>query len=211
MAYIVYQITNTVNGKRYIGYTRRSLNARWKGHLESASRVRRAKQKPYRFANAINKYGRDAFVREVLFKEETVAGAKETEILLILDREPEYNMTLGGEGLSGEAIEELRERNKGNTYSKGRVWREDSLKALSESLKKSHAENPRVFTSEWLENLSKAQTGRKHPQKVKDQIGASNKGRVCSQKCRDAVAEANRRRKGEKRGPDKKRIPSEKD
>jgi hypothetical protein len=201
MSYIVYQITNTVNGKRYIGYTRNSLDDRWKGHLAAASLVKRGKQKPYHFANAIIKYGSAAFHNEVLFEEETLDGAKETEILTILDRDPEYNMTLGGDGLSGRAIEELRERNKRNGYAKGRVWREDSLKALSESLKKSHAENPRVFTDEWLANLSKAQTGRKHPQTVKDQIGASNKGRVCSQKCRDAVAEANRRRKGEKRGP----------
>jgi group I intron endonuclease len=196
MSYIVYQITNSINGKRYIGYSVNTLDERWKGHLESASRVRRKRKKPYRFANAINKHGRDAFVREVLFEEETLAGAKETEILLILDREPEYNLTVGGDGLSGEAVEQLRERNRGNQYAKGRAWSEESREALRLAQIKSHAENPRVFTKEWLENLSKAQTGRKHSPETKAKIAAANVGRPCSQKCRDAVAEANRRRRG---------------
>jgi group I intron endonuclease len=201
MAYIVYQITNTVNGKRYIGHTRTTLKVRWDRHRESASRVRRGKQKPYRFANAINKHGHDAFVREVLFEEETLAGAKESEILLILDREPGYNMTLGGDGLSGKALEELSARSKGNAYAKDRIVSEEERAAISKRMKKFHQETPLIFDDEYRQKLSKAQTGRKHPQKVKDQIGASNKGRVCSQKCRDAVAAANRRRQGEKRGP----------
>jgi group I intron endonuclease len=198
MTYVVYQITNTVNGKRYIGYSANTLQERWSRHLESASKVRRGKKKPYRFANAINKHGRDAFSKKVLFEEHTLAGAKETEVLLILDQEPEYNLTLGGDGLSGEAIEQLRERNRGNQYSAGRIWSEESLEILSSSLKKSHAEKPRVFTKEWLENLSKAQKGRKHSPETKAKIGAANVGRPCSQRCRDAVAEANRRRKGTK-------------
>ena len=196
--YIVYQITNTVNGKRYIGYSANTLQERWSKHLESASRVRRGKRKPYRFANAINKHGRDAFSKKVLFEEDTLAGAKETEVLLILDQEPEYNLTLGGDGLSGEAIEQLRERNKGNKYAAGRVWRDESLEALSLAQKKSHAENPRVFTDEWLENLSKSQIGRKHTEETKAKITAANTGRPCSQRCKDAVAEANKRRKGTK-------------
>jgi group I intron endonuclease len=197
MTYVVYQITNTVNGKRYIGYAKDAA-IRWKRHKEAASRVRRGKQKPYAFANAINKYGNEVFVQEILFEEQTIDGAKEAEILTILDRDPEYNMTMGGDGLSGEAIEQLRERNKGNKYAAGRVWRDESLEALSLAQKKSHAENPRVFTDEWLENLSKSQIGRKHTEETKAKITAANTGRPCSQRCKDAVAEANKRRKGTK-------------
>ena len=209
MSFIVYQITNTVNGKRYIGYTGRTLEKRWTGHLESASRAKRGKKKKAtRFDNAINKYGKDCFIKEILFKEPTDRCAKETEILMILDRNPEYNLTFGGDGLSGKAIEELRERNKGNKYSSGRVWEKESIDKLSESLKNSHKENPRVFTSEWRESLSKSQAGRKHSEETKAKIGIKSKGRIMPQHAIDAVIESNKRRAGEKRSEETKALIS---
>jgi group I intron endonuclease len=111
MPYIVYQITNTVNNKRYIGYSENSLEDRWKGHLKRV----RLKSK-YKFHNAIRKYGAEVFVREVIYTEETLAGAKETEILAILDRNPEYNSTLGGDGVQGyKYTDEDREKIRQNT------------------------------------------------------------------------------------------------
>jgi predicted GIY-YIG superfamily endonuclease len=203
MSFIVYQITNTVNGKRYIGYTGRTLEKRWTRHLESASRAKRGKKKKATlFDNAINKYEKDCFIKEIIFKEPTDRCAKETEILMILDRNPEYNLTFGGDGLSGKAIEELRERNKGNKYASGRVWEKESIDKLSESLKNSHKENPRVFTEEHRQKLSKSQTGRKHPDSVKKKISIGNTGKVVPQHVIDAVIESNKRRKGEKRSPE---------
>ena len=35
MAFILYEISNTVNDKKYIGQTTKSLNSRWSGHLSS--------------------------------------------------------------------------------------------------------------------------------------------------------------------------------
>ena len=93
---VVYQVTNTVNGKRYIGYTSKKLEERWEGHKKGA-----IKNSNVIFHKAIRKYGAENFVPEVLFVEESLAGAKETEILLILDRCPEYNMTFGGDGVQG--------------------------------------------------------------------------------------------------------------
>ncbi len=58
-----------------------------------------------------------------------------------------------------------------------------------------------VFTEEYRANLSKSQTGRKHPQEVKDKISASNKNRVVPQHSIEAVIESNKRRRGEKRPP----------
>jgi hypothetical protein len=111
MPYIVYQITNTANNKSYIGYSEKSLDDRWKGHLKSV----RLKSK-YKFHNAIRKHGDEVFVREVIYTEETLAGAKETEILAILDRNPEYNSTLGGDGVQGyKYTDEDREKIRQNT------------------------------------------------------------------------------------------------
>lgn len=111
MTYIVYQITNITNNKSYIGYTSKDLDDRWNSH------VKRAKLKSkFKFHNAIRKHGAEVFVREVIYTEETLAGAKETEILAILDRNPEYNSTLGGDGTHGHPItEETREKIRRNT------------------------------------------------------------------------------------------------
>ncbi len=93
---MLYQHTNTVNGKRYIGYSKEPLRERLKGHVKSARRGSK-----YHFHCAIRKYGIEVFVSEALSYEETEEGAKDAEILYILDRQPEYNMTMGGDGTSG--------------------------------------------------------------------------------------------------------------
>lgn len=112
MSFAVYQITNSINGKRYIGYTSSSLNQRWSEHIKRA----RLNKKKTHFQNAILKHGSEVFVREVLFIEDSLAGAKETEVLTILDRCPEYNSTLGGDGTTGHFVsEETRELIRQNT------------------------------------------------------------------------------------------------
>lgn len=53
-----------------------------------------------------------------------------------------------------------------------------------EKLRKYHKNNPikywlgKIFSKKHLRNLSKAQTGRKHPQEVKDKIRESNLGKI---------------------------------
>ncbi len=90
--FVVYQVTNTGNGKRYIGYTSKMLEERLSWHQADSKRG-----SGYHFHSAIRKYGWEAFRAEVLCIEETESGAKESEILYILDKSPEYNMTFGGD------------------------------------------------------------------------------------------------------------------
>ena len=109
--FVVYQITNTSNGKRYIGYTSKTLHERWEGHVKDA---RLGSQT--HFHSVIRKYGKEVFSLEVLFLENTSAEAKETEILMILDRSPEYNKTFGGDGTHGHPVtDETREKIRRNT------------------------------------------------------------------------------------------------
>lgn len=65
----IYKITNTVNGKIFVGMTRRSLVDSFNGHL-GASRV--SDNSP--LARALKKYGRNSFTIEEL---ETVDPNKE--------------------------------------------------------------------------------------------------------------------------------------
>lgn len=61
----IYSITNTVNGKRYIG---KSINikARWAQHKWSMKCERKGKDANRHLFNAFKKYGVDAFIFEVL-------------------------------------------------------------------------------------------------------------------------------------------------
>jgi group I intron endonuclease len=93
MAYI-YQVTNKVNGKKYIGRTTyKRLRQRESTHWWYANNRRYN----HPFPNALIKYGRDSFdwtVLEECSKEDQ--GIR--EIYWIDKIKPEYNATLGGDG-----------------------------------------------------------------------------------------------------------------
>lgn len=95
--YYVYRLTNSVNGKAYIGITGRTIGVRWSEHLERARQgVRNS-----RLYSAIRKYGSSVFVREVLACCCSEENARETETVLINQHntfENGYNANLGGEG-----------------------------------------------------------------------------------------------------------------
>lgn len=91
MKAFIYIITNAVNGKRYVGLTKRSVDLRFKEHQHSAA----LGQKTHLY-NAIRKYGKDKFSVRVL-EETTLELVASREKFFIADLNPEYNMTLGGE------------------------------------------------------------------------------------------------------------------
>lgn len=93
---IVYQATNTVNGKRYIGITRMGLEQRKERHFSHARNGR-----PQHFVRAIRKYGEGAFDFVVLENCESYKAAYAAERRWIAELKPEYNKTLGGEGILG--------------------------------------------------------------------------------------------------------------
>lgn len=58
--YKLYQITNTINGKSYIGITKLSINERWKVHISNSRKPK------YPLHLAIAKYGADSFTVTLL-------------------------------------------------------------------------------------------------------------------------------------------------
>lgn len=94
----IYRVTNTVNGKVYIGQTSQIPKRRWTTHIYDA-----INGSDLYFHRAIRKYGEDAFQFEVLLagltREE--ANLKECELIAeygALDRDKGYNATFGGIG-----------------------------------------------------------------------------------------------------------------
>lgn len=177
---IVYQVTNTVNGKRYIGITSRALKDRFGEHKKATRRGSNLS-----FHSAMRKYGVESFVPKVLFVEESVEGAKETEVLLILDRQPEYNETMGGDGINGYVFtDEIREKIRRNTPV--RSGKDHPLYGVS---RPDTAEMNRKRKG--IKNPNLARKGENHPfygksrtEETRNKIGASNRGKFVSEDTR---------------------------
>lgn len=93
---IVYMATNTVNGKRYIGITRLTLERRRQSHKGYAN----AGSTSY-FHRALRKYSIEAFVFETIRQCPSYKAACAEEQRLISEHVPEYNMSAGGDGPIG--------------------------------------------------------------------------------------------------------------
>lgn len=105
MSAIIYLLTNTVNGKQYVGQTTQRLSRRWSNHCMAARRG-----SPQRLYCAMRKYGTEMFTCEILedLGESTNEHLNEREIYWITEKKTfgtGYNMTEGGgghKGVSGE-------------------------------------------------------------------------------------------------------------
>lgn len=101
----IYIITNTINGKQYIGVASGGWKHRWDGHRYSAYTLK----ENTRLAKAIRKYGEDAFEIEVIACVEDLDDAYYMEQYYIAkyktfyksEGNHGYNMTKGGRGGMG--------------------------------------------------------------------------------------------------------------
>lgn len=197
---LVYQVTNAINGKSYIGYTSKTLDERWRGHIKSSR-----KGSQFHFHAAIRKHGESAFIPSVLFVEATEAGAKETEILLILDRCPEYNKTMGGDGTAGHPVTaETREKIRNNT-----PVRRGSDHPMYGRKRPDVTERNKntVYTKEMRERCNTlGMLGKHHSEETKLKMSSSQKGRTVSEESRAKMSEAAKRR-CLRDGPPKKQGP----
>lgn len=106
--YCLYMVTNTVNGKRYIGITRRRFEIRKNQHINLA---RQGSKGCPRLYDAIRKYGESAFEWKVMARGLSEKNAYIAEMALIkkirLSSE-EYNVSKGGS--SGGPLEAANKR-----------------------------------------------------------------------------------------------------
>lgn len=99
--YVVYKITNTINGKIYIGITN-NTKLRWSSNGKHY-RARGEKKNSRPFWNAIQKYGWEKFDKKIISSNLTYEEALKKEIEMIksydsTNKDKGYNVSPGGNG-----------------------------------------------------------------------------------------------------------------
>jgi len=104
---LIYKITNTLNGKCYIGYTKTNITTRWQRHVKELNKGTNRK-----LYDAMRKYGVKNFTIEEIDRDDTATQEEwlhlETLYIIVYDAvDYGYNMTYGGMGgntISGRSM-----------------------------------------------------------------------------------------------------------
>ena len=133
----IYKITNTINGKVYIGQTyNRSIEERFKGHVKCAKPTH-----SMLIDRVIYKYGKENFIVEQIDEANSLSELNEKEQYWIkfynsTDRNIGYNLTTGGEGgntylcKTEEELDEIKRKISIANFGKNNAMSK-SIKALN--------------------------------------------------------------------------------
>jgi group I intron endonuclease len=165
-ACLVYEATNRVNDKRYIGQTNDFVGRR-KAHLHAARTGA-----PWAFSAAIRKHGEDNFDFQVRAELPTAAEAKIAERILIALERPAYNMTAGGDGTSGYTHDP--EKRAATGRARRGVKFSDEHKARLKAARNARPCKPCSEETKIL--ISKANSGKIRTPEVRAKISAAKMG-----------------------------------
>lgn len=162
---IIYKITNKIDGKSYIGFTKTTVEQRFMGH------VRDSKRTNYPFHNAIQKYGKDSFDLEVL--EESDDGEylhKVREKYWIEQFNKTYNIQRGGEGGTRKAPVFLHRQNMVEEFggpTEAALFLGKDVTMINHALERHREQKASgVYDANglyWVVTRSRDDTGIKHP------------------------------------------------
>lgn len=170
----IYVVTNTVNGKVYIGKTVRKVHVRWNRHLGDARNGSETA-----LHRAIRKYGGTSFSVDTLLDgidDKDTLSRMERRMISLYDTTNQvigYNLTDGGDGTSGRP---MNDRTK-QALIKSRLGSKhtaDALRRMSESQKGKH-KGP--FTADHIANMCKAQKGRTVSPEAREKLRRANLGK----------------------------------
>lgn len=200
----VYMHTNKINGKKYIGWTSRLPEERWRNNgYEYLQTDKNGNYKHKHFGPAINLYGWENFDHVIVYEYLTEEEAKQKEKELIaqydtINPEKGYNLTLGGDGTVGyqhtdEAKEKMSKAKQGKKpWNYGISPTEETLKKLRESHlgykpSKEQLEKMSKSMTEWWSNEENRlkmsgennhNYGVKFSEETKRKISESQKGKI---------------------------------
>lgn len=185
---IIYKTTNLINGKIYIGQDSKNKSS----YIGSGRAL----------LNAIKKYGKENFSKEILCFCESKKDMDEKEIYYInffnsTNKQKGYNISQGGGGVLGVSLSEDR-KNLISKANKGKKLSKETRQKISK------AHTGRVFTEEHKNKIKHNHhdvSGSKNPmfnkyhtEKTKNIISKKNKGNKLSE---DRILQISLRTKGE--------------
>jgi group I intron endonuclease len=178
----IYKITNKVNGKIYIGKSV-DLYQRFcehKAYLNSGKHHNRYLQRAW------NKYGEECFIFEVVenVRDKDMLNGREIYWINCLHstiKENGYNLTKGGDGLSGyeftdEHKEKLRRINIGNKNAKGYRHTAKALEIMSEKKRGHKLKLGVTLSEETKRKLSQINKGKKLSKETKQKMSKAKQG-----------------------------------
>lgn len=186
--YIVYKTTNLVNGKFYIGKHKQSC-LEFDGYLGSGNILKLA----------IEKYGKENFVRETLavFENEADAFQFESQIVnkMFVNNTETYNLSTGGLGgrtHHNETKKKISKAGKGRpAWNKGKqIWSEEDRKRISEQNKSRPPQS-----AETISKRAEKNRGKKRSDETKAKTSKALKGRIFSDETRKKMSESAKKRK----------------
>ena len=205
--YTIYKITNTINGKIYIGKTTRNIKVRWREHCYTAME---GKRKGYLYS-AIRHYGINSFTIEILetLNHPNIAHLNYAEQSYIIEYDTiknGYNLIQGGNGcnerpnppLCGYIMPE-REKRKRSITLKGHIVSTETRKKIS---KKNKGKPGRIRPKEEIENFSKKRKGHIVTTETRELLRIANIGQKKTKEVKQKMSEAQKQRwknRGEKK------------
>lgn len=189
---IIYKITNTINGKFYIGQSV-NFKKRWSKHRRDARCGCH-----YRLHRSMRKHGVDNFIIEFIEENIPQIILNDREKLWIATLIPHYNMTDGGGGVVGWKPTE-EQRCKMSTAQIGRVHSEETRRSISIAnkgkvnsaearSKMSIAATGRFCSAETRRVMSIARVGRIPSAESVQKMSRSQSGHVCSEETRNRIS-----------------------
>jgi group I intron endonuclease len=169
---IVYLVTNTIDGKQYVGMTSKRLAARWRAHRYEGKRPER---KNLLLHQALKLHGESVFTREVLYRCEERERACRLEMEEIAKRGTlhpgGYNLS-PGDGLPGP-VERRRNGMRGRTHSpetKQKIGAKSRGRALTEEHRRKVGDHFRgkKLTAEHRAKVAASKLGPNNPMWQRD-------------------------------------------
>ena len=158
MYFTIYQVTNLVNNKIYIGkHQTTNLDD---GYFGSGAALKKA----------LKKYGKESFKKEILciFDNDTSMNEKEKELITeeFVSRSDTYNMGVGGEG--GPHFK--GKKHSAETKQLISINSTGKLHTIESRAKISEANRRRIVKQETKDKISQKATGRRHTEETKQKI-----------------------------------------
>lgn len=193
MAWTIYIATNKANGKQYVGLTKH-FKRRLREHLRA--------ERDNAFHGAIRKYGVNGFVFSEICSAFDFEAACDLERMFIKQHgtmvPTGYNLTSGGEGVSGvftseETKEKISQANSGRKHSE------------EHKEKNRKAQLGHKVSEETKEKIRQAQLGLKHSEERREKNRQINLGRKHSEETKKKMSQAHLGRKHSEESKEKMR------